>query len=517
MKIDSFIKILCIVVLFCSPIVGCGKKKPETTGSGNGYMPRNIYVAVNGNNSNNGNLQTPVKTIQKGLELVKPGDTVFVREGVYRGKVSFSKSGNIGAYITLKPYAEEKAVISGEGLLVNGNEALVTMNSVSWIILEGFDICDFKTYNAWANVDGIVIKGGGSNIILKNNRVFNIENNANPEQGRSGHGIHIIGNTAVPLTKIFVENNEIFDCNTGYSENLTINGYVDGFEIKNNKVYNGENIGIVAAGGYAANSNPLLNYARNGIISDNEVYHILGSSGPIPTYQGTYGAPAIYVDGAQNIIVERNSVHDNDRGIGIMSENIGYPTANCIIRNNFVYNNYTSGIYLGGYEGQSGGGGTNNCSFVNNTLFFNNRESGYFGETEGEFRLKQGCTNNVFKNNIVYARPDKGLFVNKENTGGSGNVFDYNLYYSTGIYKWVWDTVPVSDFDTWKTITREDSHSIAATDPQLVGLILPDLHIQNTSQAKNTGVLLSISGDTDIDGQPRVFDTNIDKGADEIN
>lgn len=516
MKKENLIQISCFIILFCLPVLGCGKKTPETTSTGNGYKPKNIYVAVNGDNSNNGDLQTPVKTIQKGLELVKPGDTVFVRQGIYREKVSFSKSGNNDAYITLMPYAGEKAVISGEGLLVNGNEALVTMNAVSWIVLQGFDICDFKTHNAWANVDGIVVKGGGSNIILKHNRVFNIENNATAEQGRSGHGIHIIGNTTVPLTRIVVENNEIFDCNTGYSENLTINGYVDGFEIKNNKVHNGENIGIVAAGGYAANSTPSLNYARNGIISGNEVYHILGSSGPIPTYQGTYGAPAIYVDGAQNIIVERNLVHDNDRGIGIMSENIGFPTANCIVRNNFVYNNYTSGIYLGGYEGQSGGGGTNNCSFVNNTLFFNNRELGYFGEVEGEFRLKQGCTNNIFKNNIVYARPDKGLFVNKENAGGSGNVFDYNLYYSTGAYKWAWDAAPVADFDAWKTVTGEDSHSSVGINPQLVSLSLPDLHIQATSPAKNTGVILSASGDTDIDGQPRVFDTNIDKGADEL-
>src|SRR5690606_9699379 len=106
---------------------------------------------------------------------------------------------------------------------------------------------------------------------------------------------------------------------------------------------------------------------------------------------------------------------------------------------------------------------------------------------------------------------------NKENTGGSGNVFDHNLYYSTGVCKWVWDTVPVSDFNTWKSVTGGDNNSSVATDPQLVNLLLPDLHLQTTSPAKNTGVLLSASGDIDIDGQPRVFDTDIDKGADEIN
>lgn len=507
------------MLLFSVHSFACSKKEAKATPETPGNSIRNIYISVSGNDQNTGGIASPLKTIKKGLTVIKPGDTLFLRSGTYREKVNFLKSGNEGMYITVMPFPGEHAVISGEGLPVNGSEALITLNTVSWIRLEGLDICNFKTYNAGTNVDGIVIKGGANNIIVRNNRVFNIENNATPQQGRSAHGIHVIGNTAVPITKVVIDHNEIFDCNTGYSENLTINGYVDGFEIRRNKVYNGENIGIVAAGGYAANSVPSYNYARNGIISDNEVYNILGASGPVPTYQGKFGAPAIYIDGARSVVVERNKVYNNDRGIGVMSENAGFPTSNCVIRNNFVYNNFTSGIYLGGYEGQDGGGGTNNCSFVNNTLFYNNRELGYFGEVEGEFRLKQGCTNNIFKNNIVYARPDKGVFINKENTGGYANVFDYNLYYSGGTNKWIWDTVTYPDFDSWRSAMGGDANSVAGVDPKLANLSVPDLHIQPSSVARNTGFFSSvlIHGDTDVDNERRVFDEQIDKGADEIN
>ena len=80
--------------------------------------------------------------------------------------------------------------------------------------------------------------------------------------------------------------------------------YVDGFVIRNNTIYNGENIGIDAAGGYSGNPDPELNYARNGIIVGNHVYKLEHASGPL----GGYGAIGIYVDGARNITVERNRV-----------------------------------------------------------------------------------------------------------------------------------------------------------------------------------------------------------------
>ena len=69
------------------------------------------------------------------------------------------------------------------------------------------------------------------------------------------------------------------------------------------------------------------------------------------------------VASARNIIVERNKVHEADRGIGIVSENDAYPTENCIVRNNFVYNCWRTGIYLGGYLNYTTGG-TNNCAVV---------------------------------------------------------------------------------------------------------------------------------------------------------
>jgi len=507
---------LLMTVLLCFSVSpACSKKGLAGPDNQAGQSAaKDVYVAVNGNDSNAGTIDAPVNTIQKGLELVTPGFTVFVRGGTYKEKVSFPKSGRKDKPITIKPYQAEKAIISGEGLSVSGNEALVTLSGVSFIVMEGLDVCNFKTGTAWANVDGIVVKAGSNNITLKKNRVYNIENNATAEMGRSGHGIHVIGNTDVAMTKILVEENEIFDCNTGYSENLTINGYVDGFEVRKNKVYNGENIGIVAAGGYAANTNPAYNYVRNGVIADNEVFNLDGRTGPIPAFKEHNGAIGIYVDGARNIIVERNLVKDCGRGIGIVSETNNFPTQECTVRNNLVYNCSLAGIYLGGYIGYTGGG-TNNCYVVNNTIFHNSKDLGYSNEVEGEIRLTENCNNNVINNNIIYPRSDRGVFINKQVTGGANNTVSNNLYYSEGLIIWRWNNIPYTDFNLWKAACGGDAGSTAGTGPQFVNVITYDLHLKQASVAKNTGIVTSatVNGTTDKDGQARIVNNLISKGA----
>jgi len=471
------------------------------------------YVSPAGNDAGAGTLNAPFRTISTALGKAIAGDTVFVRKGVYYEKVSFPKSGRLDKQITLKAYPGEIPVIDGTGLSITGKEALVTISNASYITFEGFDVCNYKSSTPWVNINGIIANGSSTDLIIRNNRIYNIEHNVAPADGRSGHGIEILGNTTVAMKNILIEGNEIHDCNTGYSENLTINGYVDGFTIKGNKIYNGENIGIDAAGGYAANPTPALNYARNGVISDNELYNIDMTTGPIGGTTG-HGAIGIYIDGARNITIERNKVHEVDRGIGIVSENDAFPTNDCIVRNNFVSNSFRAGIYLGGYLNYTSGG-TSNCSVVNNTLYFNNKEQGAFGEIEGEIRLTEQCFNNVIKDNIIYARP-VDIIIHKYTNSGSNNIIDNNLYYTTGTPQWIWNSTngpAITDFSTWQTTSANDAASVYGVDPLLVSST--DLHIQPASPANNTGVVISadINGTTDIDGNPRIINNKISKGA----
>ncbi|WP_177230255.1 right-handed parallel beta-helix repeat-containing protein [Chitinophaga sp. CF118] len=499
------------IFLIALLMAACSKGVPSPADN-NVQSTHTYYVSPAGNDANAGTLKAPLRGINTALGKAIAGDTVIVRKGIYYEKVAFPKSGRLDKVITLKAYTGEIPVIDGTGLSITGKEALVTISSVSYITFEGFDVCNYKSSTPWANVNGIWANGSSSNLIIRNNRIYNIEHNVAPADGRSGHGIEIIGNTTIAMKNILVEGNEIHDCNTGYSENLTINGYVDGFTIRGNKIYNAENIGIDAAGGYAANTTPAFNYARNGLITGNELYNIDMSTGPL----GGHGAIGIYVDGARNIIIEKNNVHEVDRGIGIVSENDAFPTNDCIVRNNFVSNSWRAGIYMGGYLNYTSGG-TSNCYVVNNTLYYNNKELGAFGEIEGEIRLTEQCFNNVIKNNIIYARP-VDVFVHKYTSTGSGNVIDNNLYFTTGTPQWIWNSTngpAITDFSAWKTTSVNDASSVYGIDPLLVSSTLPDLHIQSTSPANNTGVVISadVNGQTDIDGRPRIINNKISKGA----
>jgi parallel beta-helix repeat protein len=508
MKLKRNSVVLGTVLLLVSAIVpGCSESQDPEPAANN---PTVYYVSPTGSDASKGTIDAPLRGIMTALNKAIPGDTVIVRGGTYYEKVRFPKSGRPEKFISLKGYPGEKPIIDGTGLSISGKEALVTIRNVSYVLFQGFDVCNYKSSVPWVNVNGILADEGSGNIIIRRNKIYNIEHNVVPTDGRSGHGIEIIGNTTTPMKNILVEENEIHDCNTGYSENLTINGYVDGFVIRKNKIYNAENIGIDAAGGYWANPTPAYNYSRNGVISDNEIFNVEMRTGPL----GGYGAIGIYVDGARNITIERNTIYDTDRGIGIVSENDAYPTEGCIVRNNFVYNCWRTGIYLGGYLNYTTGG-TRNCYVVNNTVAFNNRVLGVFEEIEGEIRLTENCFDNVIKNNIVYARSENDLFVNKYTLTGSNNIFDYNLYFSAGTAKWMMNKVEYNSLSEWQAAFGSDGASTSGIDPLVENAETPDLHLQPSSPAKNAGQVISVqvNGETDINGQPRIVNNKISIGA----
>ncbi|MEO0844919.1 MAG: right-handed parallel beta-helix repeat-containing protein [Cyanobacteria bacterium J06648_1] len=75
------------------------------------------FVAVNGLDSNPGTINRPFKTIQKCATLVKPGETCWLRAGVYREEVKPSVSGTESNPITFAAYEDEAVTISGTELV----------------------------------------------------------------------------------------------------------------------------------------------------------------------------------------------------------------------------------------------------------------------------------------------------------------------------------------------------------------------------------------------------------------
>jgi parallel beta-helix repeat protein len=72
-----------------------------------------FYVSPDGDDMAAGTLAEPLRTVQRAMDLVEPGDTVYLREGTYREHVAARTNGTATLPITLAAYSNEVPVIKG--------------------------------------------------------------------------------------------------------------------------------------------------------------------------------------------------------------------------------------------------------------------------------------------------------------------------------------------------------------------------------------------------------------------
>ena len=467
-------------------------------------------MATNGSDANPGTLDRPWRTIQTAATTVGAGSTVYVRGGSYHERVTIQVSGAPGQPIVFQSYPGEQAIIDGTGLTPSaGWSALIDIRDRSHLVIQGFEICHYRTAQENHLPMGIFVTGAGDNIQILDNKIHHIETNFTGRDGGDAHGVAVYGTRAPQaLTGIVVDGNEVYALKLGSSESLVVNGNVDGFQITNNVVHDNNNIGIDAIGFEGKAPDPAYDQARHGLIARNTVYNI--DSYGNPAYGTDRNADGIYVDGGTRLVVERNVTHDCNIGIELASEHAGRSTSFITLRNNFVYHNTNVGIAIGGYDTRRGS--TEHCVIVNNTLFGND----YRQEGNGELLVQFDARHNVIKNNIFSANSQNALIANPY-TQNTGNVVDYNLYFAPGGAAnsvWQWKSVRYTGFARYQAQTGNDAHGLFA-DPELRSTSTFDLHLQTDSPAIDRGQTIGEAGDEDIDGQPRVQGAAIDIGADE--
>eukprot|EP00172_Hildenbrandia_rubra_P000048 Plantae.Rhodophyta-Hildenbrandia_rubra.ctg10219.p1 GENE.Plantae.Rhodophyta-Hildenbrandia_rubra.ctg10219~~Plantae.Rhodophyta-Hildenbrandia_rubra.ctg10219.p1 ORF type:complete len:431 (-),score=92.65 Plantae.Rhodophyta-Hildenbrandia_rubra.ctg10219:837-2129(-) len=204
------------------------------------------------------------------------------------------------------------------------------------------------------DVSGIVVEGGDIE------RVGIIGNKIHGFDGSSGgaQGIVVLGNSAVSVKEVIIEDNEIYEMKTGYSESLAVNGNVGGFEITGNNVYDVDNIAIDAIGGEGTRASTtdsdgrVLPHpddaARYGFIEKNTVKNMDVSTNPAYAGDDEPWSAAIYIDGATNILIADNVVEDSSWGYEIGAEN-------CVISQHITMTGNTAtgsllgDVVMGGY------------------------------------------------------------------------------------------------------------------------------------------------------------------------
>jgi hypothetical protein len=476
-------------------------------GATNSNVP--FYVSTTGNDSNPGTEKEPFLTLQHAADAVKPGQIVNVRGGMYCERLTVHSSGNPEEYITFRSQPGELAVLDGNCLTPDvGDSAMILLHNVSYIKIQGFEIRNYKTADRTRAPAGIRVWGSGSHIQILSNNVHNIEQTypgrESSGHGANGFGIAVYGTDAkTPISDLIVDGNQVHDLQTGSSESLVLNGNVTNFRVTRNRVHNNNNIGIDIIGFEHTAADPKVDRARDGIVSENQVYDITSKGNP--AYGSDVSSDGIYVDGGTRVVIERNIVHGVDFGIELASEHFVGNTSHIIARNNLIYFCHTAGISIGGYDAKRGS--TEDSVIVNNTLYKNDA----WGTKTGEFQMQYYLRNNIFENNIVYVGKS-GRALNSRMGRIEKNTptvtMDHNVYYfpeGSHAVKWSFDGKDYASFEDYVKATGGDPHSVFS-DPKFIDPARNNFHLQQNSPASRSGANLgpSVMGEKDLDGATRV-------------
>jgi len=288
------------------------------------------YVATTGSDDNPGTLDAPFRTIIRGLTELRPGDTLWVREGTYResfigtvpGGSSWSARVKVAAWpgevVTIQPDVGAEFVfrfdsagdryIVIDGFIIDGvnvaHDAIKITYSDS--AAHHVRIKDSEVRNAPGN--GILITRSRK-LIPHHNELVNLDIHDN---GRSdfGHGIYIASSTnVVEQSRIYRNAGWGVHVYNGDYPRLTANNNV----VRGNRIFDNARAGERGAG-------IILSSGRGNTAYNNVIW---GNNGGIQIDYGAFRARAL-----------NNTIYSNTYGIYI-----GDDGRHSVVRNNVVFDN----------------------------------------------------------------------------------------------------------------------------------------------------------------------------------
>jgi parallel beta-helix repeat protein len=152
---------------------------------------------------------------------------------------------------------------------------------------------------------------------------------------------------------------------------------------------------------------------------------------------------------------------------------------------NLIYGNNNGAITLSG----------SGHEVYNNTFYHNSESLWNLGEIVFA-PVRAGVSDCKVKNNIIMASDDKYLLTvnNWGYDSSQGHDIDYNIYMGNTAYPFIWADQVTSDFDTWKTLSSQDAHSLKTS---TIGLNNPpiDFELSNNSPAIDAGIDVGLNYD----------------------
>ena len=91
-----------------------------------------------------GTQASPFDAIQKAADVVRPGDIVLVKGGVYEESVTLKTSGTESHPIIFRPQPDTGAIILRHPAEDQETKGVFTLRDISFVHIEGFRFSDFK-------------------------------------------------------------------------------------------------------------------------------------------------------------------------------------------------------------------------------------------------------------------------------------------------------------------------------------------------------------------------------------
>lgn len=138
------------------------------------------YVATTGNNANAGTINQPIATIQKAQQIVQPGDTVYIRGGLYNMQetdvakqekiwvyvTNLNKSGTPNKRINYWAYPNEKPVFNFSNIKSASYRIIAFFVSASWLHIKGVEVTGVQV-NILGHTQSECFENQGSNNIYE--------------------------------------------------------------------------------------------------------------------------------------------------------------------------------------------------------------------------------------------------------------------------------------------------------------------------------------------------------------
>lgn len=338
---------LCAVLYLCRPL--------DVEGA-------TYYVATTGNDSNPGTLNQPFKTFKQAIGLLQPGDTLYVRGGLYTERMDFQspvrKTGTANAWITVAGYRGETVTLQFADTATNSYGPIKIRGASAYFIFENLvlDGVNGSDGSFWQ------IRDGNHDFILRN---LEIKNFKGSNLIISGHNVQVINckiHDSTPVTtarrygiyfskgdNVVIEGNEIYNQPGGGIHGFP--GPINNAIIRNN---------IIHHNNWMANSNVPgilifadIDYTQYGpgVIDNVQVYNNLVYSNCVNQPEGSKSCGGIQAaNGAKNVKIWNNTVYGN-KGYGIsVAAGSNGPAVNTVVQNNIVFDNAKGQIVNAGVD-----------------------------------------------------------------------------------------------------------------------------------------------------------------------